>query len=687
MASQLGSADLPPHRPRTARSRSPRASKRAAATRAVPTASGPGGIHTRRTARRPQSAITVGVDIRGTFIYNPYYIVQPDREERAPMQAGAAGFWRDSDGAWRERLSRPQHEVRLLSDVPVPMRDGVELSADVYLPSEPGRWPVILHRTPYGNSEDTGEPFSGVGSALYFARRGYAVVLQDARGRFDSGGEWYPWTSEVNDGGDSVDWCGTQSWSTGDVGMFGLSYPGVVQWWAAQAHSPYLKTIIPASAHADIYFYGMNYRGGAFKLAGNLAWSLATSGRTNQPAKSLYHTTVDGREEIYNWQAVFAHLPILTSDAAASGRAIEFYRDWVRHSSYDDYWQAISNFGTYGEIDIPILQIVGWFDVHIVSEIANLEGIQADGTPLARQHHKLVIGPWVHGAPQRELGEIDFGASSVVDMLELQLRWFDRWLKLIDNGIDDEPPLKLFTLGSNEWKTADTWPLPETRWTRFYLDSAGHANSADGDGTLGVDEPIAEDSSDSFTYQPTDPVPTLGENPWDDRPVDYRAVERREDVLVYTSAALTQSLEVTGPIQAYIFASSSAVDTDWTVRVLDVQPDDRSINLCDGILRARFREPAAVRTGVRTPGQFERPQLLEPDCVYAFVIECGATSVVFGVGHRIRVHISSSNFPRFDRNLNNGGDLGIDERIVVARQCVYHDRKRPSYIELPEIPL
>lgn len=580
-------------------------------------------------------------------------------------------------------LSQPEFDVRMLNNCRVPMRDGVELAADVYLPDAAGRWPVILQRTPYGSNSEIAVqadslPFGGLETALFFAKRGYAVVIQDVRGRFDSDGEWYAWTGEIEDGHDTLNWCGTQPWSDGNVGMFGISYGGDVQWWAAQAESPYLKTIIPYSAHADHYLDGMNYRGGAFKFAGNIQWAIATSARTMQPVFDLQSQEAERRDgEDYDWRAIFDHLPILTADEAFCGHEIDFYRDWVRHSAYDDYWKSISSRRTHDRIDIPVLQIGGWFDVHIVSTFAHLEGIQEEGTPLAKRHHKMVIGPWVHGAPRQQLGVLDFGEDSMFDILELELRWLDRWLKQSPNGVEDEPALKLFSLGRNEWRTGTSWPLPETEWTRLYLRS---------EGGLSVDEPGEGEAPDAYAYNPAHPVPTLWEDPWGDGPVDYSSVEQREDVLLYTTEPLSEDLELTGPVQAHIFASSSAPDTDWTVRLLDVHPDGMSVSLCDGILRARFHSPAAVRTGVTSPGQFEDPQLLEPGKIYPFTIEVGVLSAIFRRGHRLRIHISSSNFPRFDRNLNNGGELGVDPHIVIAEQRIFHDGDHASFVELPVVP-
>ena len=267
------------------------------------------------------------------------------------------------------------------------MRDGVELSADVYLPDKEGKWPVILERTPYDNSRNF-----YVNRARYFARRGYAYVVQDCRGRNDSDGKWYAWSHEINDGRDTLDWCGTQPWSDGNVGMNGMSYMGLVQWMAAPTGSPYLKTIIPQMAPADFYLYGMNYTGGAFQLHINLPWAMGNSSRTRQPLS------------LYDWDKLFRHVPILTADEEATGRAIDFYRDWVRHSSWDDFWQKIGNYGKFGKMDLPILQIAGWWDIHGVSLFANYEGIQTEGTERAKRLQKVLMGPL---GPHREAAAED----------------------------------------------------------------------------------------------------------------------------------------------------------------------------------------------------------------------------------------------------------------------------------------
>jgi len=572
----------------------------------------------------------------------------------------------------KDLLSQPDHEVRTLIDAKAVMRDGVKLSANVFLPTKEGRWPVILERSPYGAKASEWY----VNRALYFAKRGYAYALQDVRGRYDSEGKWHPWDQEINDGRDSLDWCGTQSWSNGKVGMIGMSYMGLVQWLAAPTGSPYLKTIIPHACAADYYMYGMNYTGGAFMHYINLPWSMATSSHTMQSKLP------------YDWDKVLRLLPTLTADEVTTGRAVDFYQEWVLHSTYDDYWKKVSNFGKYHKMDFPILQICGWLDPHVRSLIANYEGIQKEGTPLAIREQKVVIGPWIHtDKPVQKYGDLEFGPESIIDMYELFLRWMDRWLKGIENKVEHESPLKLFTMGANRWRTCEKWPLPQTVWTKFYLRSEGRANSLHGNGKLTLEAPREGEASDHFTYNPEDPVPTLGSDANGQiLPLDQRPVERRDDVLVYTSEPLQEDLEITGPVQAYLFASSSATDTDWTVKLLDVLPGGSAINVFDGIIRGRFREPAAIRTGLPSSGQYEHPKLMEPGKVYQFTVEVGVTSMVFRKDHQIRIEVSSSNFPHYDRNLNNGGQLGVNPKIVVAKQTIYHERQYPSHIQFPVIP-
>jgi putative CocE/NonD family hydrolase len=415
------------------------------------------------------------------------------------------------------------------------------------------------------------------------------------------------------------------------------------------------------------YYSGLVYPGGAFQLNVMATWGMRTNAHTGQ--------TID----FHDWTEAFRALPLGTL-AEQAGRRLPFWKDWTRHPVYDQYWEQFNGEKFWGEIAVPALNMGGWYDLYASQTFANFNGLRLNGrTPEARQS-RLIVGPWPHALSQStRVGEVDFGVNSLVDLDALELRWLDHWLKGLDNGIAAEPPLRLFIMGVNEWHDEAEWPLERTQWQTWYLHSAGHANTVIGDGALSPAAPGAEEP-DHYVYDPRYPVPTRGGNnccsphlvPWG--PYDQRCLEMRTDVLCYTSDPLTEDLEVTGPIKVVLHAATDGRDTDWTAKLVDVSPTGYAVNLCDGILRARYREG------------FGPPRLLEPGRVYPYEIEVGVTGNVFRQGHRIRLEISSSNFPRFDRNLNTGGDPGLDSEMRQARQTVHHSQALPSYILLPVIP-
>ena len=545
-------------------------------------------------------------------------------------------------------------------DVPVPMRDGVDLSTDIYTPDGPGPFPALLVRTPYDNSDRR-----YVDEARFYASRGYIYAVQDCRGRYDSDGVFYAWFDEASDGHDTLEWIGRQSWCDGNIGMLGASYDGFTQWAAARLRSPYLKAIAPRVMHSDTW-RETHYFGGAFALTLALYWGLRNSARTRQNA------------DAHDWDEVLRCLPLLDADRR-SGRDVKYYQDWIRHPAYDDYWREITN--RYWDIDVPILNMTGWFDVSGGGNFLNLKGMMREGiSAKTRRSQKLIIGPWPHSlAMSTKTGQIDFGPGAEVDLRAIELRWFDHWLKGIENGIMDDPAITLFVMGENAWRKEREWPLARTRFIDYYLHSAGGAGGASCTGSLDTDRP-SDEPPDRYTYDPWNPVPTLGGNhdmppevlsvgPWDQRPI-----EAREDVLVYTGALLEEDVEVTGPVVLKLYASSTAPDTDFTARLMDVYPDGRSMNLCEGVIRARYRD------------SFEHPSLMEPGTVYEFTISLEVTSNLFKRGHRIRLDLSSSNFPRIDRNPNTGHDFGVDAELRVAQQTVYHSRRYPSRLILPIVP-
>ena len=548
-------------------------------------------------------------------------------------------------------------------DIRVPMRDGTTLSADRYFPKgQPGPFPVILARTPYDNMS---EPL--INDAIYFAQNGYAFLAQDCRGRNDSDGVFDPWVNEYNDGHDTLEWIGAQSWCNGNVGMHGSSYLGGVQWMAAAMGSRYLKAIVPRVIGDNLHD-SPHYQGGAFTLHLDATWCFRMGGRTWQAI------------DRFNWDQVFPTLP-LRDVPKVGGKDISFFQDWLDHPDYDDYWRNLAIKERYHDIKVPVLQIGGWYDVFAGGTLNNFLGMrEKGGSDVARNGQRVVMGPWHHHAcSETHAGEVDFGNVSVLELNEIELRWFDHWLKGIDNGADREAPLRIYVMGTNEWRDEHEWPLARTRLTPYYLHSGGSANSLVGDGTLSTEAP-ADEPCDRYDYNPAFPTPTRGGGTCcspeivDWGAFDQRPVEFRNDVLVYTSEPLEDDLEVTGPVIVKLHASTDGRDTDFTAKLVDVHPDGNAKNLCDGIIRGRYRESTKSQ------------KLLEPGAVYEFTIDLWITSNVFKKGHRIRVDISSSNFPRFDRNLNTGRTAADDTEIRMARQTVFHDRTRPSQIVLPVIP-
>ena len=548
-------------------------------------------------------------------------------------------------------------------NVKTPMRDGVNLSSDIYFPRDrSGPFPVILSRTPYNNMAEL-----AVANAPLYTQNGYVYVAQDVRGRHDSDGEFYPWVNEFNDGYDTVEWIGAQSWCDGNVGMVGSSYLGNVQWQAAAMGSRFLKTIVPRVIGHNLH-ESPHYQAGAFQLGWTATWTLRMDGRTAQNI------------DLYNWDQLFPTLP-LRDLVEAAGKDMPYYQDWVDHPDYDDYWKTLAIEERYQDIKIPVLQMGGWYDFFTAGTFNNFVGMrQRAGSDLSRANQKAVVGPWIHyPLTLTHAGEMDFGKASVLDLQEIELRWFDRWLRGNANGIDSEPPLTVFVMGINQWRDEHEWPLARTEFTPYYLHSGGSANSLVGDGTLST-QPQPDEPPDRFDYNPAFPVPTRGGCNCCDSDIvswggyDQQPVEYRNDVLVYTSDPLEEDLEVTGPVIAKVYARTDAKDTDFTAKLVDVHPSGYAVNLCDGIIRGRYRESTATQV------------LLEPGAVYEFTIDLWPTSNVFLKGHRIRVDISSSNFPRFDRNPNTGNVFGVDTEMRVAHQQVFHDRSHQSHILLPVIP-
>ncbi|HEX8986283.1 MAG TPA: CocE/NonD family hydrolase [Bryobacteraceae bacterium] len=536
------------------------------------------------------------------------------------------------------------------------MRDDVELSANVFVPASGGRVPAILLRTPYGKGASLPD------SLRVFVQHGYAVVVQDVRGRYASEGVFDPLHQEVADGEDTLSWIASQEWSNQRVGMVGGSYLGITQWKAALSGSPYLKAIFPVVAGGDEYLDRFYSPGGALKLGHRLEW-LAENLRASgfRPAFERFVRSV----------------PLRTADLAATGRAVDFFQRALDHPAYDAYWKSMSTREQIGRIHVPVFAAGGWYDNFVQSDLEAFRLLRG-----RRRAVRLIVGPWPHNFSYSFPG-VDFGPGSRLGLRQMQLEWFDYWLKRDGAAhlpnTPPGPPLRIFIMGANRWRDEQAWPPERARPVMFYLSGRGRAKSTRGDGRL-VTKPPRHNAFDAFIYDPHDPVPTAGGAvccnpkllPWG--PMDQRAIERRKDVLIYTSAPLKRPLEVTGPVRAVLYVSTSARDTDFTAKLVDVYPDGRALNITDGILRLRYRE------------SLERSVPAVPGAVYALSIDAGVTSIEFAKGHRIRLEVSSSNFPRFDRNPNTGRPVADERELLRASQAVYHSRQRPSHLLLSVVP-
>jgi putative CocE/NonD family hydrolase len=574
-------------------------------------------------------------------------------------------------------------DVAIERNVPARMRDGVTLYADIYRPESDEPLPVVLMRLPY---DKTSAESSTHIHPLWYARQGYVVVVQDTRGRGMSEGEFYPFQSEAEDGYDTVEWAARLPGSSAKVGMYGFSYTGATQLLAAVMQPPHLTCLAPGFTAAD-YSDGWVYQGGAFSLAFSMSWAVRLAAeiarRRGKPDREL-----ELQQTFHNIRDWHNYLPLRDFPPLKSDDIGRYYYDWLAHPSWDSYsgtaragWQQWSIRTRHGSIQVPALHSGGWYDVFLEGTLQNFRGIREQGaTEAAQRGQHLLIGPWAHRPWAPLIGEMDFGdeARNVVD--DAVLHFFDHWLKSQDNGVDRELPVQIFVMGENRWRYESAFPPRRARPAEYYLHSEGRANSSNGDGTLDLALP-GDEPSDTYCHDPRSPVESVGGHSccYPDispmGPADQRQVEYRYDVLVFTSSVLDHDLEVTGSVSATLFASSSALDTDFTVKLVDVFPDGRAINLCDGIIRARYRNG------------YERAELIEPDKVYEYTIQAGSTCNVFKAGHRVRVEIASSNFPMYDRNPGHGGEIAAATYADLrpATQFVFHDARYPSHITLPVV--
>lgn len=532
----------------------------------------------------------------------------------------------------------------------VKMRDGVALATDVYLPDGAGKYATLLVRDMYSNGTDPGRQ----AYAKFATANGYAFVFQSVRGRYDSDGNWYPYFPEINDGDDTISWIAEQPWSDGKVGMFGTSYLASVQWLAALNRNPALKTIIPAMSPGN-YYRDVAYPGGAFSLLSRARWGI---GLASSRTSTMFPV---------DWINEIDHLPIETLGESL-GFNVRHFQDWLKHPSYDAYWEPVNLEKRATEMAVPALNIGGWYDVFLRSTLGSYQTMLKEAaTESARKGQRLIIGPWPHGwNASTRTGDQDFGEDAVIDVTPLYLEWFDHWLK--DGPAPAGAPIRIFVMGDNAWRDEHEWPLARTDYQTWYLHR---------DGSLSNRKPAAKDQPLNYDYDPADPVPTLGGNimePTLRGPYDQAPLDGRDDILRFTTAPFDKRTEITGPIRAEIFAASSAPDTDFMAKLVVVKPNGVAFNLVDGVIRARYRDG------------FEQPVLIEPGKVYKYEIDLWATSYVLSPGDRLRVDITSSNFPRLARNLNTGAEFAKTSAMQVAHQTIHMSSERASRVVLPHIP-
>lgn len=585
-------------------------------------------------------------------------------------------------------------------NVMVSMRDGVKLATDIYFPAMhgariEGKLPAIVERTPYDkdHSEDL---------AAFYASHGYVYVAQDTRGRYHSEGVWHMMTDDVNDGYDTAKWLVAQPWSSGKFAMIGTSYVGGTQHAMAETNAPGLAATIPSDAVANAGYFGIR-NGGALELR-FVNWIFFTAPLGSREARDP-ETRAVLEEAHQHVREYLMNLPV--RKGTTPFKVAPEYEDWLvfemSHGPEDPLWKqpgfdVVDNLARYK--DVPTYLIGGWFDSwDLQTTMTYMALSKAKRGPV-----KMILGPWIHGMHEhRSNGQVDFGASAAIDQEAFSLRWYDHWLKGIESGVENDAPVKIFVMGGGSeaklpdgthehggyWRDEHEWPLARTRWTSFYLHR---------DGALSTDEPFETNAKITYKYDPANPVPTIGGNissgdgimlqgAWDQKCSsvvwnckDTLPLSARQDVAVFTTPPLEHDIEVTGPIDVKLWASSAAVDTDFTAKLIDVHPPNSDfpagidMNLEDGIIRARYRD------------SLQKPELMKPGQIYEFTIHLYPTSNVFKAGHRVRLDVSSSNFPRFDLNPNTGAALGDERGAVPTMNTIYMDTNHPSHVVLPEIP-
>lgn len=601
--------------------------------------------------------------------------------------AGVAGVAAAGDAI---PFPTPKYEVRLEPTVPVPMRDGVRLSTDLYLPVGAGdKLPVILIRTQYDKSTWREPAAFQDGEARMFAGQGFAVAVQDIRGRYESEGVYMLARDDGPDGYDSVEWLMKQSWSNGSVGTYGCSSLGNTQIVQAPLRHPKLKAMVPQHSGGasrtqfwDVATAGVLEIGWApewFYLEGSKLFARPPPGATREQVREFYrHVKPKPELPKVDFEAVMRTLPVIDMGWQPGWPAND-WRDYVLHGPADPHWDRFGYFKGDEKVDVPALFINSWYDMSPHETLHMFTRFRDNAVSRrARDNQYVIIGPSGHCQHESVTSDYSYGRRPLGDPRKdywaVYLRWFDHWLRGEKAGLGDLPHVQYYLMGKNAWRSADTWPLPGTKFTPYYLHSTGHANSRFGDGALSTEVP-GEEPADHYIYDPAAPVPSLGYNtPGGKADHDQRGIEARHDVLVYSTPVLEQGVEVTGPVNAVLYVSSSAKDTDFTAKLVDVYPDGRAFNIREGVARARYREG------------FAKEVWMEPGGVYEVHISLQVTGNYFAAGHRIRLEVSSSNFPRLERNLNTGGKNYDETEWAVAENAIHHSEAHPSHLLLPVIP-
>jgi uncharacterized protein len=571
------------------------------------------------------------------------------------------------------KLEAPSHE-RMVTErnVMVPMRDGIHLATDIYKPATPGKYPVVLTRIPYGSDPGDGLPWGQLQHlGKFFVKNGYIYIVQDTRGEFDSEGDWFPFVFEHDDGQDAIDWIAEQDWCDGNIGMWGGSYFGYTQLIAAPGNEN-LDAIIPWIASGNLH--SLVFRGGASSFMSMQGWVVQEENSQARRLGEKPNSKLDLSGGYFNYEIRDAE-PVNEAAVLADPSAMEGGPwKWLDHPGDTEHVAALNYTNYYKDVSAPTLIIAGWYDIFLNAQLEDFVRFRNEAQGDARRP-RLVIGPWAHGQVWSDLEDSKLDGGRLVAGLFKD--WYDYWLKGIDNGVMDEAPVQIFVIGENEWRDEYEWPLARTRYVNYYLHSGGSANTLNGDGTLSTAAP-GEEPSDQFTYDPENPVPTTGGSflnalEFKAGPADQSKLEERDDILVYITEPLADDMEITGPVKVTLWAATSAIDTDWTAKLIDIFPDGYRRNLQTGIIRARYRNG------------LQHPTALEPGQPVEYTIDLWAVCNLFKAGHRIGLEISSSDFPQFDRNTNAGG-VGGPDNIVVANQTIYHDEARPSKVTLPVIP-